>query len=65
MMWTKEPPTEPGWYWWREDATRLPYPRHVRHDGDGVLYVIGYQFPTVAEYGGEWQGPIAPQEGAE
>ena len=18
-MWTKEPPTEPGWYWWRDE----------------------------------------------
>ena len=20
--WTKEPPTEPGWYWWRSDTDK-------------------------------------------
>lgn len=33
--WTKTPPTEPGWYWWREiDAPDTMRPAFYTHDED-------------------------------
>ncbi len=61
MPWTRTPPTEPGWYWWRS-----PYdePKIKRVDYClGALKVDGPHGMLVETKGGEWQGPLRPDEG--
>ena len=53
--WTREKPTKPGWYWWRQTK---------RHYGE-IVCVIDIDILTVNRNGvitevrgGEWAGPI-------
>lgn len=48
--WTREPPTEPGWYWHWRDGGQCP-----------LLVVLDYRdgLPPAA-MGGHWQGPVKP-----
>jgi hypothetical protein len=63
MNWTTDVPTEPGWYWFR-DENYDPTPVWVTQgDFDELMVWIG-GFQYVRAFGGEWQGPIEPQEGA-
>lgn len=63
--WTKEPPTEPGWYWWRYGPGTRPgmvclfQTGAVRH---ALAHWAGEKEPTPAEMGGEWAGPLTPPE---
>ena len=63
LLWTRTPPTQKGWYWYR-DANRDEVILHVfdplgnKHwkawdwqEGRLMLYAI-------AEYAGEWYGPL-------
>ena len=65
MKWTKDNPTEPGWYWYRdEDGPRCL--RLYHEDGEIVVEIdwIYERSELLDEYeGGEWQGPIKPEEG--
>lgn len=71
MIWTTTRPEKPGWYWYRKDGllscwkirigdgkrTELwAYQPHRIDDGHG-LQLLYFK-------GGEWQGPIEPEEGA-
>jgi hypothetical protein len=47
-LWTSEPPTVPGWYWWR--LTQKSKPRIVEVPEGGVM----------AGFVGEWLGPLEP-----
>jgi hypothetical protein len=68
-MWSKEPPAEPGWYWWRKNE----------HDQNHQAVFVERDYANterpktkppmplsmgelLARRDGEWQGPIAPQE---
>ena len=62
MKWTSEPPTAPGWYWWRKRAGKVPsvveieeseaFPgKLVRRDRDEFL-------PSY----GKWAGPLQEPE---
>lgn len=58
-LWTKEPPTKPGDYYWRntESTLRVVVQAHgglmaLRDEDD---YLI-----DVEEFGGEWSGPLVP-----
>ena len=59
LPWTKESPTIDGVYWWRADAS----------DNDPDIHFVQGEFfyqvglassEVVANFGGEWLGPITP-----
>lgn len=61
--WSKELPTEPGWYWWRQQPTDPPDARYVHADDDGALHMSdGYGGSDPVEgAGGEWQRVEEPK----
>lgn len=69
MKWTRELPTVEGWYWRRRDIGETPVMLNVVGIGSfmygkDVLYVINGNGRYLLEsIGGEWQGPIKPEEG--
>ena len=64
--WTKEMPQEMGVYWWRSNALdNHPWPVRV-HKGDMglmLMQTIGGAEPIIIGDGGEWRGPITPDDG--
>ena len=61
--WTREKPTEAGWYWWRRDQHALPGVAIVCSDLSGYyMNRTGYNstFDHVDDVIGEWLGPITP-----
>jgi len=61
-IWTKQKPTEPGWYWFRGEAHETdPFIVQVDEAGQFQWPDGGYQEASLAK--GEWAGPI--QEPAE
>ncbi len=39
MTWSKQPPTEPGWYWWRWRSDGYRWTLHIEADDDsGELF---------------------------
>jgi len=44
LEWSTEPPTEPGWYFWREDKHRKPYP--VQLSGPPPERIYGEWLPV-------------------
>ncbi len=62
MTWSKQPPTEPGWYWWRQFPDSRPMAESVQMAGGELRLVVeasgtGYDLEG---YGGEWWlDPIA------
>ena len=65
MKWTDVQPSRPGWYWWRTrpDDTR-PWVVKVQRLGFGMMqmYRVGCEVPTIIGDGGEWLGPLYPEE---
>jgi hypothetical protein len=64
--WTRKRPTKPGWYWYR-DADREEVVLHVFDpQGNGVMKVWewseGHMLRPIAEYDGEWWGPMTPPQ---
>jgi hypothetical protein len=57
IEWTREKPTEPGWYWgvgaWPVEAPRIVA---IRRNPDGELRADGYDVPD----GALWCGPLKP-----
>ena len=48
-MWTKDPPTEPGWYWWRDTELII--------DNCNQLFPVHFDDPAFTknrEPNGEW-----------
>ena len=65
QRWTRNKPTEDGWYWWRkpEDNLLIPYVVKVQKSPSGDMFVFwqhDWNYATVL--GGEWQGPLTPNE---
>ncbi len=74
MKWTKEPPSEPGWYWWKCVGTnpvdmrvllvnRTAVPHQVRA---GLMVCTNMSHPwegvcIIADQ--RWSGPIPEPEG--
>ncbi len=61
MTWTKQPPTEDGYYWHRDSIEQHAVIRYVvsgkvRHG----VNTVG----TIDDYGGEWWGPL-PEPGGD
>jgi hypothetical protein len=62
MRWTKDKPTEQGWYWLKENSYLKPrIVRLTRHDGSLFVNV----WDPVGEKDGYWYGPIEEPEGPE
>ena len=60
LRWAKEPPKEPGWYWWRWCRGAELVPLYVR---DGLIVEYPHQsLVRVVDLGGEWAGPIPEPE---
>lgn len=64
MTWTRDVPTKPGWYWWRDKQPGVIFLRiYLIYDFDGTLMVDeGEEWKPVSDKGGEWQGPLEPEE---
>ncbi len=69
MKWSKDSPTETGYYWWREDANGKPQVVKVMKRTKGPKWVA--VLSTHGRYGetpislwacGEWMGPLKPEE---
>lgn len=65
MKWTREKPTQPGWYWWRAPRKRprvllvsaYAFTKTRYQDGlGGDVYLVENMVP------GEWAGPIPEPE---
>ena len=56
LVWTKEPPTVPGWYWWREKD---------RPEGKAIIIYTNDMDLMYCADSEEWAGPIPmPEEPA-
>lgn len=66
MKWTKTAPTKPGAYWWKhpECCHGAPILLEAHHQAD-VLVLRGFAPTVLDEQGGEWCGPLVPEEGLE
>lgn len=63
QRWTKQPPTRPGFYWWRSDRDCEPDIVEVDEMLNGWQTMVESSMP-VGLYPGEWFGPLAlPGEG--
>lgn len=59
--WAKYDPTVDGVYWWRADAT--DFEPDIHSVVQGRFYEVGERFPREVEaIGGEWLGPITPEQ---
>lgn len=67
MNWTRELPAQSGWFWWRRLERLCAYRPVFVADGRNGLAVLnqcgGGDIP-LAMLGGEWQGPLRPDESA-
>lgn len=56
--WTSEPPTVPGWYWWREES--IDDTIVEIYECAGCLTVDGQAMEGIPLKGltGEWAGPL-------
>jgi len=67
MNWTTTPPTEPGWYWWRDSKSKEAQPLNVYKNSDGNfrvyvnLFGFGSDRYMPSRIGGEWW-PIPIEE---
>ena len=65
LTWTDEPPTKEGWYWYRPSTSRESGMRFVADDLY-VHWVAAGKWIPVAEFSGQWAGPIPePKERSE
>jgi hypothetical protein len=61
VTWTKDAPTADGVYWWRDSpADSDPDIHEVQGE---FFYQVGFaSSELVANFGGEWLGPITPEQ---
>ena len=64
--WSRERPTKPGWYWWREEG-RQPVIIHVVRCGEIIQQPLLANFASgrrryLSDLAGEFQGPLEPKE---
>jgi len=60
QRWTRSKPTEPGWYWWRDERETRVVEVYAAHTGE--LNASGENFDLSDLTIGEWQGPLTPNE---
>ena len=56
MIWTREKPTMPGWYWYRED--KYAWITYVYESNSGLRVSEMFEGKPVNAYAGKWAGPI-------
>ena len=61
QRWTREKPTEPGWYWYREPGLGAEAVCVYQPNGPDTDYLEIYDTP-LTEFDGEFQGPLTPHE---
>ena len=62
MEWTKTPPAEAGWYWWKDEnmVPAIVYLCKSGHRPDDT-FQAGADYPRYSsKIGGEWAGPLTP-----
>ncbi len=57
MEWSKQPPREPGYYWWRGDPEYNVKIVWVSTEGKAAE-VFSSDTRSAAGMGGEWWGPL-------
>lgn len=63
LVWTKEPPTVPGWYWLYEESSPSRPVEVVPFGPKGIMHIHGYtEMQPVASIMGWWAGPIPMPE---
>jgi hypothetical protein len=64
MRWTREKPTQPGWWWWRYEAGRKASVMHISEDHiHGMnVFTVGTLVLFLQEVPGEWAGPVPEPE---
>ena len=66
QRWTRTKPTEPGWYWWRNNGdpemVHVIEPSIVLLCGDNRICSVN---AMIGHGTGEWQGPLTPNEATE
>ena len=65
MIWTKEKPTKPGWYWWRLHSGPTAYKgmREIIRHGNLLQWRLSDgDLQAIPECDGFWSGPIPPPE---
>lgn len=63
LVWTKEPPTVPGWYWLYEESSPSRPVEVVPFGPEGIMHIHGYtEMQPVASIMGRWAGPIPMPE---
>lgn len=60
-QWSDQPPTAPGWYWYRTQSTDEPHIIEGSQDGERMEWYLGDAL-MYAELRGQWAGPITPPE---
>lgn len=63
MTWTRDTPTVPGFYWWREPGKEKAVMARTRLLGGKLVCLPEGSIAALAsDLGGAWQGPLAPVE---
>ena len=63
LVWTKEPPTVPGWYWLYEESSPSRPVEVVPFGPKGIMHIHGYtEMQPVASIMGWWAGPLLRPE---
>lgn len=62
LRWTRERPTEPGYYWlhrpWVEPSPQVV--KVVRHVSGALKVIVFGNVFSLDQIGGEWAGPLEP-----
>lgn len=58
--WTKDKPTQPGWYWYRSPRPTLVVVCYIEIGlrDNCVSFAYGERYQAMSEMEGEWAGPI-------
>lgn len=64
LRWTREKPTEQGWYWWRSSSCEEGMPIEVKALSLGRLIALLPNENKLLDglTDGDWAGPLAPPE---
>jgi hypothetical protein len=64
QQWTTNPPTEPGWYWYKGKVGTYLYQveNHPRGIGPTVRSPSSGQYFSLTTLNGKWSGPLQPPE---
>lgn len=61
-MWLSMPPTQPGWYWFKNELTEPVCIKLFLNPTTGKI-LDDFNDADISKWDGEWQGPITPEGG--